>query len=69
MIEEGIHPRASFKGKEKQKKNTCAPRNRKRFERALVGIEKHLVEHPKDDMSKMRVVELKRLIAGLPASR
>lgn len=67
--EEGIHPRNSFKDREKQKKNTCTPRNRKRFERALTGMEKHLIEHPKDDMSRTRVAELKRIIAGLSASR
>jgi hypothetical protein len=68
-IEEGIHPRNSFKGKEKNKKNTCKPRNRKRFERALIGVEKHLLEHPKDVMSQTRVGELKRIIAGLSATR
>ena len=68
MKSESIHPRA-FYGSDGVKKNTAKPRNRRRFERALAGIEKHLETHPHDAMSQARVQVLKAIIAELPAAK
>lgn len=68
MRSESIHPRA-FYGNDGAKKNTCKPRSRRRFERALAGIEKHLIDHPHDAMATARAAELQKIIDGLPVPK
>lgn len=63
MRSESIHPRAFF-GPAGKKKNTAEPRSKKRLERAMAGIQKHLEAHPGDGMSRQRVTAIKTILAG-----
>lgn len=43
--------------------NTCMPSSlKRRSERALAGIERHLANHPHDDASKQRASVLRKVI-------
>ena len=68
MKSESIHPRVFF-GRDGVKKNTAKPRSRRKLERALKGIEKHLEQNPKDAMSQQRVATIKALLAEMPAAQ
>lgn len=67
MNAESIHPRVYFSNG--VKKNTAAPRSRRKLERALAGIEKHLERHPRDNMSATRLTRIKVILAEMPAQR
>jgi hypothetical protein len=53
-----IHPRSSVFGNG-SKKNTCAPRSKKKWERAAAGMRKHLMDHPRDAacLSRLKTAE------------
>ena len=56
-----IHPRVWLGG---AKRNTCAPRSLKRFERAMVGAARHLDSNPSDYAARKRFETLKRRASG-----
>jgi hypothetical protein len=49
-----IHPRVWGPWKKRAKRNTCAPHSRKKLERQLAGVERHLENHPGDGMNQAR---------------
>lgn len=67
MRQEGIHPRVMY-GANGVKKNTAKSRSRRKLERALAGIEKHLEAHPQDGMSRQRIATIQALLAEMPTA-
>lgn len=60
--QESIHPRSYYT--DGVKKNTCKPRSKERARRVAAAIEKHLEQHPLDDMSRSHLSKLKQFIGS-----